>query len=215
MSAFEIHSVLDEIRKNELVGVVSEDRAVALAPEMLDSFVDSFLPDPDAAEYMMQIADVLEIQYAEQRHLFELLGNFISSYAQQVNPESNNNNNNNSLIHNNMENYSTNNNINSTSILISPSQQLVRTPRYAQPLAMSTSPSNITASMILAASQKKRQNFPREITSVLTKWLYSHEDHPYPTEEEKTMLGQQTGLSMSQISGWFINARRRKLKKQT
>jgi len=45
------------------------------------------------------------------------------------------------------------------------------------------------------------------------RWLIDHQDHPYPSEQEKAELGHLTGLTMSQISGWFINARRRKLKK--
>jgi hypothetical protein len=33
--------------------------------------------------------------------------------------------------------------------------------------------------------------------------------HPYPTEDEKKVISQQTGLSLLQINNWFINARRR------
>jgi len=57
--------------------------------------------------------------------------------------------------------------------------------------------------------KKRRGNLPKAATGVLKKWLFDHLFHPYPTEEEKSVLGQQTGLTMNQISNWFINARRR------
>jgi len=57
--------------------------------------------------------------------------------------------------------------------------------------------------------KKRRGNLPKAATNVLKKWLFDHLFHPYPTEEEKSVLGQQTGLTMNQISNWFINARRR------
>ncbi|KAK9388274.1 homeobox KN domain-containing protein [Lipomyces mesembrius] len=63
-----------------------------------------------------------------------------------------------------------------------------------------------------AHSQKKRRgNLPKHVTDILRNWLNVHVQHPYPTEEEKTMFMQQTGLTMNQISNWFINARRRRL----
>ncbi|KAK9257025.1 homeobox KN domain-containing protein [Lipomyces tetrasporus] len=63
-----------------------------------------------------------------------------------------------------------------------------------------------------AHSQKKRRgNLPKHVTDILRNWLNAHVQHPYPTEEEKTMFMQQTGLTMNQISNWFINARRRRL----
>ena len=37
--------------------------------------------------------------------------------------------------------------------------------------------------------------------------------HPYPSEEEKAMLCQQTNLTLNQINNWFTNARRRLLPK--
>ena len=51
--------------------------------------------------------------------------------------------------------------------------------------------------------------FPRAAIKILKDWMLEHHDHPYPTEEEKEMLGQQTGLSLGQISNWMANTRRR------
>ncbi|KAK9376269.1 homeobox KN domain-containing protein [Lipomyces chichibuensis] len=59
--------------------------------------------------------------------------------------------------------------------------------------------------------KKRRGNLPKHVTDILRNWLNAHVQHPYPTEEEKTMFMQQTGLTMNQISNWFINARRRRL----
>mmetsp|Transcript_1155 Transcript_1155/g.1586 ORF Transcript_1155/g.1586 Transcript_1155/m.1586 type:complete len:283 (+) Transcript_1155:130-978(+) len=59
------------------------------------------------------------------------------------------------------------------------------------------------------ADHKRRGNLPKAATNLLKKWIFDHLFHPYPTEEEKTTLSIQTGLSLNQISNWFINARRR------
>ena len=37
-------------------------------------------------------------------------------------------------------------------------------------------------------------------------------NHPYPSACEKNQLMMATGLNQQQLSNWFINARRRKLK---
>lgn len=47
------------------------------------------------------------------------------------------------------------------------------------------------------------------MTDLLKSWLLEHASHPYPTEDEKRRLCSMTGLSISQVSNWFINARRR------
>ncbi|RPA78955.1 Homeodomain-like protein [Ascobolus immersus RN42] len=61
------------------------------------------------------------------------------------------------------------------------------------------------------STKRKRGNLPKHVTDVLRQWFEEHESHPYPTEEEKQMLIHRTGLLMSQISNWFINARRRRV----
>ncbi|KAF8713302.1 Homeobox KN domain, partial [Rhizoctonia solani] len=60
-----------------------------------------------------------------------------------------------------------------------------------------------------AAPQRRRGKLPKHVTETLRTWLLSHADHPYPTEEEKKMLCNVTSLTLSQVSNWMINARRR------
>jgi len=48
-------------------------------------------------------------------------------------------------------------------------------------------------------TKRRRGNLPKQTTDVLRQWLYEHVDHPYPTDQEKQMLMEQTNLSMSQI----------------
>ncbi|CAZ82989.1 unnamed protein product [Tuber melanosporum] len=59
--------------------------------------------------------------------------------------------------------------------------------------------------------KRRRGNLPKHVTDLLRGWLNDHLHHPYPTEDEKQMLMQQTGLNINQVSNWFINARRRRL----
>ncbi|KAI1609942.1 homeobox KN domain-containing protein [Exophiala viscosa] len=59
--------------------------------------------------------------------------------------------------------------------------------------------------------RRRRGNLPKPITDILRLWLQEHLDHPYPSDEQKQIFIQRTGLTISQISNWFINARRRQL----
>ncbi|KAL2940460.1 BEL1-like homeodomain protein 9 [Bienertia sinuspersici] len=54
---------------------------------------------------------------------------------------------------------------------------------------------------------RSQRGFPDKAVSVLRNWLYEHFLHPYPSDSDKQMLAQKTGLSRSQVSNWFTNAR--------
>jgi len=52
---------------------------------------------------------------------------------------------------------------------------------------------------------------PKHATDILKDWILSPENfsHPYPTEIEKKMLMEKTGINSKQLKYWFTNARRR------
>nr|XP_054590889.1 iroquois-class homeodomain protein IRX-4b [Nothobranchius furzeri] len=62
-------------------------------------------------------------------------------------------------------------------------------------------------------SSSRRKNATRETTSTLKAWLQEHQKNPYPTKGEKIMLAIITRMTLTQVSTWFANARRR-LKKE-
>ncbi|CAH8861226.1 unnamed protein product [Trichobilharzia szidati] len=59
----------------------------------------------------------------------------------------------------------------------------------------------------------RRKNATRESTTTLKVWLQEHMKNPYPTKGEKIMLAIITKMTLTQVSTWFANARRR-LKKE-
>lgn len=58
-----------------------------------------------------------------------------------------------------------------------------------------------------------RKNVTRESTATLKAWLNEHKKNPYPTKGEKIMLAIISKMTLTQVSCWFANARRR-LKKE-
>ncbi|OIW14935.1 hypothetical protein TanjilG_30654 [Lupinus angustifolius] len=67
-----------------------------------------------------------------------------------------------------------------------------------------------------ALQQLKRKNhqlwrpqrgLPERSVSVLRDWMFQNFLHPYPKDAEKHLLAVKSGLSRSQVSNWFINAR--------
>ena len=57
----------------------------------------------------------------------------------------------------------------------------------------------------------KKQNFSETVTSILKLWLLQNIKNPFPSDEQKDILAQKTGLDVIQVNNWFINARRRNL----
>ncbi|KAI9706439.1 MAG: hypothetical protein M1836_003445 [Candelina mexicana] len=58
-------------------------------------------------------------------------------------------------------------------------------------------------------NKRRRGNLPRWITDTLRTWFNANIKHPYPSDDEKMRLMELTGLTMQQVSNWFINSRRR------
>ncbi|XP_073140673.1 BEL1-like homeodomain protein 1 [Henckelia pumila] len=61
--------------------------------------------------------------------------------------------------------------------------------------------------MIQQNAWRPQRGLPERSVSVLRAWLFEHFLHPYPKDSDKIMLAKQTGLTRSQVSNWFINAR--------
>ncbi|XP_042468112.1 homeobox protein knotted-1-like 13 [Zingiber officinale] len=57
--------------------------------------------------------------------------------------------------------------------------------------------------------KRRAGKLPGDSTSTLKAWWQSHSKWPYPTEDDKTRLVQETGLQLKQINNWFINQRKR------
>ena len=51
----------------------------------------------------------------------------------------------------------------------------------------------------LNSARKRRGNLPKDATKCLREWFREHEDSPYPSEEEKLQLCEQTQLQISQV----------------
>ena len=59
-----------------------------------------------------------------------------------------------------------------------------------------------------------RSSSTRESTATLKAWLRQHIKNPYPSKVDKIMLAIITRMTLTQVSTWFANARRR-LKKDS
>eukprot|EP00960_Hanusia_phi_P051934 761118-Hanusia_phi.AAC.2 len=62
--------------------------------------------------------------------------------------------------------------------------------------------------------KKRRVNRPKHnhskiATDIFKQWFYEHLDYPFPSDELKASFADRTGLSYTQVSTWFINARKR------
>ncbi|KAK5735764.1 homeodomain superfamily [Elasticomyces elasticus] len=56
---------------------------------------------------------------------------------------------------------------------------------------------------------RKRSNLPKQSTEIMKTWFDRNITNPYPSEEQKALFSRATGISMTQVSNWFINHRRR------
>ncbi|MCO5557730.1 hypothetical protein L7F22_011301 [Adiantum nelumboides] len=56
--------------------------------------------------------------------------------------------------------------------------------------------------------KRRAGKLPSETTSVLKKWWNAPSKWPYPTNDKKVRLVQETRLELKQINNWFINQRK-------
>lgn len=61
--------------------------------------------------------------------------------------------------------------------------------------------------MVQHNAWRPQRGLPERSVSILRAWLFEHFLHPYPKDSDKQLLAKQTGLTRSQVSNWFINAR--------
>jgi hypothetical protein len=59
------------------------------------------------------------------------------------------------------------------------------------------------------ADKRRRMNFSPEAVDTLKQWFSDHSSKPYPSEDEKEQLAQKAGITVHQVTNWFINMRKR------
>lgn len=63
---------------------------------------------------------------------------------------------------------------------------------------------------ICPSGKRSSSNLSEHARQTLKQWFNKHADYPYPDENEKKQLVEQSGLILSQVKTWFANTRRRK-----
>jgi hypothetical protein len=52
-------------------------------------------------------------------------------------------------------------------------------------------------------------NFSSEAVQVLKQWFSENSMKPYPSDEQKEHLASKAGITVNQVTNWFINMRKR------
>jgi hypothetical protein len=76
---------------------------------------------------------------------------------------------------------------------------------------MMDSPSSSLGKSLAKSKSRKSSSLPPETVEYLKQWIMSpeHVAHPYPTEQEKAQIMEDTGIEMKQLTNWFVNNRKR------
>lgn len=74
-----------------------------------------------------------------------------------------------------------------------------------------SSSSSSSNSSLGKSKSRKSSSLPSETVEYLKQWIMSpeHIAHPYPTEQEKAQIMEDTGIEMKQLTNWFVNNRKR------
>ncbi|XP_052815124.1 homeobox protein ceh-40-like [Mya arenaria] len=68
---------------------------------------------------------------------------------------------------------------------------------------------SIPSAAEVSSSKNKSRQLNSRAVDIMTDWYEKHIDHPYPTDEEKVVIANHGGLSLSQVKAWFANKRNR------
>ena len=75
--------------------------------------------------------------------------------------------------------------------------------------AASVAAASTCGAMCISVSAASEPSAAAGATSALKAWWRERLEWPYPTDEDKKALGEETGLDATQINNWFINQRKR------
>lgn len=64
-------------------------------------------------------------------------------------------------------------------------------------------------------AKKRDGNIQKQKTFHLKAWFRKNTENPYPTSAQKTDFCDTLGLDKKQVNNWFINARRRQIRRLT
>jgi len=194
-----VNVYLEGFHKTAALGIPNISPTVHVPTDKLAQIQTSLPQGVQLEQYLFQAIEVLQIQAHEQEKIIKNVEDFCASYLEALKqgpsaPGSSGN----MLV--DIKPGNTNDNENTVHAELTEGDSILDEVRR-DPTSMLNSH--------FEDPKKRRGNLPKAATNVLKKWLFDHLFHPYPTEEEKSALGAQTGLTMNQISNWFINARRR------
>jgi len=181
--------ILQAEHRCELTGLPHGGRIqdINISPDKLYQIKDNFLvDDPETEEFLIMYCEVLRICRSELERMDSITDEFCTTYLEAIKPGPN-------QVWNDE----------AQKALLSPQ---VKRKGMGEEVMGQMPPETYSPSM---PQKKRRGNLPKAATNLLKKWLFDHLFHPYPSEEEKSALAMQTGLTLNQISNWFINARRR------
>ncbi|KHN98766.1 Homeodomain-related protein [Metarhizium album ARSEF 1941] len=89
-------------------------------------------------------------------------------------------------------------------------QEKKQQPTWRQtPRPVTGSSSAMAMAPLPSVTSKRSSSRSVRKTQVLRDWFALNIQDPYPTDDEKTVLAERSGLSRTQVVNWFTNARRR------
>ncbi|KAK4536637.1 hypothetical protein CDCA_CDCA09G2662 [Cyanidium caldarium] len=62
----------------------------------------------------------------------------------------------------------------------------------------------------VSARMRRRAPLPKAAIDTFEAWARQNWRHPYPSDETKLRMSEQTGVTVRQVTNWFINFRKRK-----